>query len=286
MSTELREKWVELTGLGIRSRVLEAGAGPLVVLLHGHPDNAEGWAPLMRRLAARFRCIAPDLPGYGKSPEPPPSFAYSRAGGTSFVDAVLEAAGVREKFILVVHDTGGIIGVPWAARNMARLNGLMITNTVAYEGFPWFPVVRMWGNPSSLARLRSHLGFFALRLRGGGLFKKVFWGESPQLDEADVDRVTRSFALNRDATRSTLRQFTEVVKPDFFDGYDEMMRTITARIPTRVLWGDKDPYLPVKYAKRFASAHVTVLPEAGHWVALTASAELAEEIALLGQSRS
>lgn len=60
-----------------------------------------------------------------------------------------------------------------------------------------------------------------------------------------------------------------------------MMRTITAQVPTRVLWGDKDPYLPTHYAQRFAAARVTVLPEAGHWVPLTASAELAEEIGRL-----
>src|SRR5258705_2017032 len=179
MGSELRETWIELKALGIRTRVLEAGAGPAVGLLHGHPDNADEWAPLMRRLAARHRCIAPDLPGYGKSPEPPASFAYTVAGQVSFVDALLEATGVREKLILVVHDIGGIMGVPWAARNIARLSGLMITNTVAYEGFPWFDVVKMWGDPSPLARLRSRLGFFAISAFGGALFRKVFRAQSP-----------------------------------------------------------------------------------------------------------
>src|SRR5215467_1261991 len=281
MGAEPKERWIELPSLGMRTRLLEAGSGPAVVLLHGHPDNADEWARLMRRLSARYRCIAPDLPGYGKSPEPPASFAYTREGQVAFVDALLEAAGVSGKVILVVHDIGGIMGVPWAARNIGRMAGLMITNTVAYEGFPWFEVVRMWGDPSPRARMRSRLGFAAISLFGGALFRKVYRGQSPELSEEDIDRVTRTFACNPVALRTTLRTFTEVVKPNFFDGYDAMMRDITARVPTRVLWGDKDPYLPLEYSRRFAGARVTVLPEAGHWVPISATADLAAEIAQL-----
>src|SRR5262249_60723260 len=98
------------------------------------------------------------------------------------------------KVILVVHDIGGIMGVPWAARNLGRLAGLMITNTVAYEGFPWFGVARMWGDPSPRARLRSRLGFIAISLFGGALFRKVYRGQSPERSEEDIDRVTAPFA--------------------------------------------------------------------------------------------
>ena len=59
--------------------------------------------------------------------------------------------------------------------------------------------------------------------------------------------------------------------------YDDMLRAITARV-ARVLWGDGDPYLPPRYAQHFASARLTILPKAEHWVPLTEADELAKEI--------
>jgi pimeloyl-ACP methyl ester carboxylesterase len=65
---------------------------------------------------------------------------------------------------------------------------------------------------------------------------------------------------------------------NFFDGFDPMLGEITAKVPTAVLWGDGDPYVPTVYADKFGSAKVTVLPGAGHWVALTAPHRLAQEV--------
>lgn len=48
--------------------VRELGRGPTVLLLHGTPSPAADWLPLAERLAARYRVLVPDLPGYGKSP--------------------------------------------------------------------------------------------------------------------------------------------------------------------------------------------------------------------------
>ena len=46
----------------------DAGQGPVVVLVHGHPFNRSMWAPQREALAGRFRVIVPDLRGYGESP--------------------------------------------------------------------------------------------------------------------------------------------------------------------------------------------------------------------------
>ena len=51
---------------------LSMGEGPLVLLLHGYPDTARGWLPVMRRLAdAGYRAVAPNLPGYAPSAPAP-----------------------------------------------------------------------------------------------------------------------------------------------------------------------------------------------------------------------
>jgi pimeloyl-ACP methyl ester carboxylesterase len=204
---------IVLTELGISTRVLEVGSGPLVLLLHGNPDNADEWALLMGRLAGRYRCIAPDFPGYGKSPEPPASFGYSLADQMRFVDAVLQAMQIAEPLILVVHDTGGMVGTAWAAANLDRVRGMVITNTVAFDGFPWFPIARQWGDTSLPCKIRSSLGMAALGLRNGALFKRVFAAQCPQLTEQQLDRFATSFACNRDAKRTRCGSFGNSCSP-------------------------------------------------------------------------
>lgn len=277
----IEEHALDLPELSVKTRVLAAGRGPTLLLLHGHPDNADEWRPLMQRMAATHRCIAPDFPGYGQSPEPGPAFDYSLAVQMRFVEAVLARLEASEPLTLVVHDTGGMVGTAWAAVNLARVQGVVFTNTVAFENFPWFPIAQRWGRRDWLGRLRAALGMKALGLRRGQLFRRIFGAQSPQLSAAELDRFVTSFALNPHALRTTLRHFRQFVDPAFFTGFEAMRRRLIEARPCRVLWGDRDPYLPVELSRRFFSAPVTVLPEAGHWVPLVAADALAAEVRLV-----
>jgi haloalkane dehalogenase len=278
----IREHGIELVELGIRTRVLEAGSGPPVVMLHGNPDNADEWLELIARLAAKHRCIAPDFPGYGKSPEPPASFTYSLADQMRFLDAVLLAMRVAGPVVLVVHDTGGMVGTAWAAANLDRVAGMVVTNTVTFDGFPWIPIARQWGDTSLYGRIRSSFGMAALGLRKGALFKRIFAAQCPELEPEQLERFAASFALSRAAKRTTLRQFRQFMRPGFFKDFAVMRARILDRVPCRVLWGDKDKFIPVECAHSFGSKQVTILPNAGHWVALTAPDALAAEVAAIG----
>ena len=53
-----------------RLHVLRAGQGPTLLLLHGIGASATAWSAQMERLGGEFTCLAPDLPGYGDSPDP------------------------------------------------------------------------------------------------------------------------------------------------------------------------------------------------------------------------
>src|SRR5215471_11598180 len=132
-SEVLRERLLDLPG-GVRVRAIDEGAGPIVLLLHGNPDNADEWSGLIALLKDEFRCLAPDLPGYGRRGQSyalPDRYRYSLEDQVAFVDALLAQEGIQEKITLVVHDIGGIMGVPWAARNTHRLHAVMYTNAVA-----------------------------------------------------------------------------------------------------------------------------------------------------------
>lgn len=278
----IETKTILLDDLGIRTRVLDAGKGPVVLLLHGNPDNADEWRLVIERLAAKYRCIAPDFPGYGQSPLPPVSFTYSLAAQMRFVDAVLQAMQIAEPVIVVVHDTGGMVGTAWAAANVDRVRGMVITNTVAFDDFPWFPIARQWGDTSLAGRLRSWLGMAALGLSGGALFKRIFAAQCPQLSAGELERFAATFARNRDAKRTTLRQFRQIMRPGFFGEFAGMRARILSAVPCRVIWGDKDRFIPVRFAQAFGCKQVTILPDAGHWVALTAPDALAREVEALG----
>jgi pimeloyl-ACP methyl ester carboxylesterase len=277
----IAERMIDLAKPDMKVRVLEAGSGPPVLFLHGNPDNADEWRLVMARLASRHRCIAPDFPGYGKSPQLPAAFSYSLADQIGFVEAVLRVLNIADRVVLVVHDTGGMVGTAWAAANLDRLRGIVVTNTVAFEGFRWFAIARQWGDTSTLGKLRASLGMAALGLRGGKLFRRIFSAQCPQLDAVELDRFVQSFALNRAAKRATLRQFRRIMQPDFFKGFDTMWQRIGARIPCRVVWGDKDSFISVEYANRFPTKDVTILPEVGHWVALLAPDAVASAVEAL-----
>src|SRR5450432_2586082 len=92
---------------GIRVRTLDEGNGPILLLLHGNPDNADEWKALIGLLKSKFRCIAPDLPGYGRRDcayALPESYDYSREAQVGFIDALLAQLDVQGKISLVVHD--------------------------------------------------------------------------------------------------------------------------------------------------------------------------------------
>jgi pimeloyl-ACP methyl ester carboxylesterase len=278
----IQERSISIPELNIGTRVLEAGTGPIVLMLHGNPDNADEWGLLIARLSKRYRCVAPDFPGYGKSPEPPAAFTYSLTDQMRFVDAVLREMHVAGPVTLVVHDTGGMVGTAWAAANLDRLRGMVITNTVAFDGFPWFPIARQWGDTSFYGRIRSSLGMAALGLSKGALFKRAYRAQCPELSEEQLDRFTASFALNGGAKRTTLRQFRQFMRPGFFKEFGAMRERILNKVPCRVVWGDKDQFIPVQFAHGFGSKQVTILADGGHWVALTAPDALAAEVEAIG----
>ena len=90
---------------GVNFACLEAGRGPLVLLLHGFPDTAHTWDPTRAALAeAGFRAVSPFLRGY--APTPIPSDGDYRVN-TLAADAakLIEALG-EDKAIVVGHDWG------------------------------------------------------------------------------------------------------------------------------------------------------------------------------------
>lgn len=94
---------------GITFGLLEAGAGPLALCLHGFPDSPHTWRHLMPALAdAGFHAVAPFLRGYAPT-ELPEDRCFSRAALVADAVAIHEAFDADERAVLVGHDWGAAV---------------------------------------------------------------------------------------------------------------------------------------------------------------------------------
>src|SRR5271170_5347026 len=89
----------------------DAGDGPVVVLLHGHPFNRTMWAPQLAAFRDRFRVIVPDLRGYGESPVTAGTVTMAELADD--VRHLLDRAGIG-RAALVGLSMGGLVLVELA----------------------------------------------------------------------------------------------------------------------------------------------------------------------------
>lgn len=112
---------------GRRMAYVEAGTGDPIVFLHGNPTSSYLWRNVIPHAEAFGRCIAPDLVGMGDS-EPSGSTgpdAYDFFEHRDHLDGLLDALGVTENAILVLHDWGSGLGFDWANRHRDRVQGIV-----------------------------------------------------------------------------------------------------------------------------------------------------------------
>lgn len=114
----------QLQANGLRFSYLEMGQGPLVLLLHGFPDTAHGWAEFMPVLArAGYRAVAPFTRGYAPT-EVPATSATTTEELAADALALITALG-HDKAILVGHDWGAATAYLAAATDPSRIEKLV-----------------------------------------------------------------------------------------------------------------------------------------------------------------
>jgi pimeloyl-ACP methyl ester carboxylesterase len=111
----------EIEVAGITLRYLQAGDGPEILFLHG--ASGAGWNPLLDRLSADWRVIAPEHPGFGLSPIP--EWMMSTGDLAFFYLDLLQALNLHHLH-LVGHDVGGWIAAEMAIRNTEWLSSLTL----------------------------------------------------------------------------------------------------------------------------------------------------------------
>jgi pimeloyl-ACP methyl ester carboxylesterase len=246
MSTERRDPLEPITrdvaARGARIRFVEAGSGKPLVLVHDYLSSRVAWDDVLPRLAARFRVIVPDLPGFGESEKPPPSrYRYDfDAFSESLVD-LLAALGLGQ-VSLCGHAMGGAVALTVAASHAHVVERLVLVNPLVYPPRP-DALSRMAGMP-----VIGPLVF--KQLYGRTLFRSRFLagtrsGENGVASRR-VDHLFEMFDVPaaREAAYATMRAMLDT-------------RPLTASVPrvsapTLVTWGRANRASPVEHGRRLA----------------------------------
>jgi haloalkane dehalogenase len=259
---------------GLRLAHLDEGAGPPVVFFHGEPT----WSFLWRKvippvLAAGYRCIAPDLAGFGRSDKPTDPEWYSYDRHTATVADLLEQLDLRDA-TAVVHDWGGPIGLRAAVEHPDRIARLVIMDTGLFTGHQ--PMSGAWQQFRDFVERTEDLpvGFL---VRGG-------------CKQDPGDEVIRAYdaPFVIPAAKAGARAFPLIIptSPEM-PGAEQGQRVLAAlkadARPRLLLWADSDPVLPLETGRRFAQALGTeithVIGDAGHFLQEDAGPEIGERIA-------
>lgn len=250
----LAESTVEIDGL--RSPVLQAGpAGTdeAVVYVHGNPGSRLDFRDLVERTGAFARALAPDMPGFGDASKPHPrEFKYRVRTLGRHLAKVLEALGVRRAHF-VGHDFGGPFAIGAVLYRPSLAGSLSFINTGILRGYKWHKWARVWRTPL--------LGEVFMRLLADeSRFKAGF----SRLPPAFVDQMWRHWDARTRRAVLDLYRGTDMKDMSPVAG---VLRALD--LPSMVVWGVKDRYVPVEFADRnqeaLPRATIHRIEDAGHW---------------------
>jgi pimeloyl-ACP methyl ester carboxylesterase len=241
---------------------LEAGDGPLLLLIHGMAGTAHNWESVIEPLALHNLVVAPDFPGHGDSA--PGGGDYSLGSLASGLRDLMIALG-RDRATLVGHSLGGGVALQFAYQFPEMVERLVLVSSgglgpevgailraAALPGADLF--IRSTAMPGSIAGgwLTGALGRLGLR---------------PNADLAEVGRAYASLA-DADRRKAFLSTLHAVVDTDGqrVAALDRLY--LAENLPVLIVWGERDPIIPVEHGRaahaQLPGSHLEVFPDAGH----------------------
>ncbi len=264
---------------GIRLHYLDEGSGPPILMVHGQPT----WSYLYRKMipplvAAGYRCVAPDLMGFGLSDKPEDESAYSLQRHVGLVTSLVEKLELQG-VTTVGQDWGGPITLRYAIDHRDNVRALVILNTlVRITSMPLiFNLIFRSGGFSSFLTRRLDL-FRKMAFRGGLMFKRPV--DTQAMEQYKMPHPTA-------ATRAGIAAFPKMI-PDNTNHpnaeyISEIDRTLQQwDIPVLVMYSDKDIAFKVEEGQRIVNmvpnGRFQVVRDAGHYLQEDTGEEIAERM--------
>jgi haloalkane dehalogenase len=246
---------------GLRLAHIDVGDGPPVVFFHGEPT----WSFLWRKVIppvrdAGFRCIAPDLAGFGRSDKPIDFDWYTYDKHVEMIAPLLEDLDLRDATV-VVHDWGGPVGLRLAVEHPDRVSRIVVLDTGLFTGHQ--KMTNAWMAFRNFVERTDDLpvGFLVQ-----GACKTP---PSPDVIAA-YDAPFPSVASKAGARAFPLMIPHDPALPTAVAGQRVLDALKADTRPKLFLWADSDPVLPLSTGERFAEALGAridhVIPEASHFL--------------------
>jgi len=245
--------WLELLGLdvrqhyvdagGVRTRVLEAGTGPALLLLHGMGGHAETYQRNIGPLARHFRVIVPDMIGHGYTDRPDVSYTLDDYADHLF--DLLTALGV-EKAHLSGEALGGSVAAWMALRSPERTDRLVL-NTGLLERPDEKGLVQLADIEERTKKLATDLSLETVRRRLEWLVV------DPESMTEEMVHIRHQIYSRPGMAQSVIRVTRAGIAMNrgLCDGKDYLNRELLANlvVPTQVIWSDHNPGKPYEQMK-------------------------------------
>ena len=259
---------------GLRLAHIDEGEGDPVVFFHGEPT----WSFLWRKVIppvrdAGYRCLAPDLAGFGRSDKPVDIDWYSYDRHVELTATLLEDLDLRNA-TAVVHDWGGPIGMRLAVEHPERISRLVVLDTGLFTGHQ--KMTDAWKAFRDFVERTEDLpvGFLVRGACFSDPGDEVIGAyEAPYPDQASKAG-TRAFPLMLPTTPDA---------PGGEAGQRVLEAMGTDERPILSLWADSDPIIPPSVGERFCEAigapKPTLIENASHFLQEDAGEQIGALIA-------
>ncbi len=260
-------RFVVVEGMLIHYR--DEGTGPVIVLLHGAFSSLHTFDAWTDELKKEYRVIRYDLPGFGLT-GPHPRHNYSIASHTRVLDKLCLILGV-DHFVLAGSSLGGWISWEYTLKHPNKINKLILLDAAGFLEPDSIPL------PFRMARTPfvDKVARFVIRKNVLEGFVKQVYGEPTLVTSELVDRYYDLFSYGKNPEAF----FMMVNKVPYIDNSRHL---VNISVPTLLLWGETDVWIPVEYAHKFLKsipiASLVIFEGVGHLPMEEAPEESLEEL--------
>ena len=271
-------------GITLNCRATGRPGAPLMVFLHGFPEAAFVWDEILEHFGDHYRCVAPNLRGFGPSSAPAEAEQYRVKHLMADLDALITQLGGGPVEALVAHDWGGAIAWTLAALRPDLLKRLVIINSPhpatflrelqhspqqqaasAYMNFLCRPDAEKLLAENDFARLWpmfTNMGAADVAREGGGWLTEAVRDQYRAIWNAGLTGGCNYYRAS--PLRPPTPQDASVMKIEFTPEF------VTVKRPTLVIWGEDDMALPVALIDGLDAfvpeMRLVRVPGASHWI--------------------
>lgn len=264
-------KWFD-TSAG-RMHYIDEGTGAPILFCHGNPTWSFLYRGVVSRLRNRFRCVAVDYLGFGRS-ERPEGYDYTIEEHARTTGELVDTLGL-EGFITMGQDWGGPISMSIATERGDRVSGVVLGNTWFWPASLYFRVFSRVMGSGLMQRKILEQNFFVERLMPPATARK--------LSERERDHY-RLVQPTPEARRGVATMPKQII--DATPLLERLSRDVPEKLGSKralIVWGLKDrgfrPSMIPRVRQAFTDVEVVELERAKHYIQEDAPAEIADAIA-------